>query len=90
MTGDQGSMELAISLAGQCPPSKGAYSGGAVIDANRNELARGYSVRTTHTSTPRNQHYGNFPGRSPAGPCHDLLHPRTLLAAQVPPAPAHG
>ena len=56
MTGDQGSMELAISLAGQCPPSKGAYSGGAVIDANRNELARGYSVRTTHTSTPRNQH----------------------------------
>ena len=50
-------MELAISLAGQCPPSKGAYSVGAVIvDANRNELARGYSVRTTHTSTPRNQH----------------------------------
>jgi diaminohydroxyphosphoribosylaminopyrimidine deaminase/5-amino-6-(5-phosphoribosylamino)uracil reductase len=37
-------MELAISLAHQCPPSEGAYSVGAVIvDADGQELSRGYS-----------------------------------------------
>lgn len=37
-------MLLAIELATRCPPSRGAYSVGAVVvDAAGNELARGYS-----------------------------------------------
>jgi diaminohydroxyphosphoribosylaminopyrimidine deaminase/5-amino-6-(5-phosphoribosylamino)uracil reductase len=37
-------MELAISLAHQCPPADDAYSVGAVIvDKDGNELARGHS-----------------------------------------------
>jgi len=42
-------MELAIKLAHRCPPSKTAFSVGAVIvGADRLEIARGYSRETDH------------------------------------------
>lgn len=40
-------MNLAIDLAGLCPPSEGAYSVGAVIvDEDGQEISRGYSRET--------------------------------------------
>jgi len=40
-------MKLAIDLAHLCPPSKGAYSVGAIIvDESGNEISRGYSRET--------------------------------------------
>jgi pyrimidine deaminase RibD-like protein len=37
-------MRVAVALAGQCPPSRTAFSVGAVIvDGDGNELARGFS-----------------------------------------------
>jgi diaminohydroxyphosphoribosylaminopyrimidine deaminase / 5-amino-6-(5-phosphoribosylamino)uracil reductase len=37
-------MRVAVSVAGQCPPSESAFSVGAVIvDADGNELSRGFS-----------------------------------------------
>ena len=57
-------MELAIDLAGQCPPSEGAYSVGAVIvDADGNELARGYS----RESDPHVHAEESALGKLPAG-----------------------
>lgn len=45
--GDRRWMEVALELAGRCPPSATAYSVGAVIVAgDGNEISRGYSRET--------------------------------------------
>ncbi len=48
-------MTRAIELAHRCPPATGAYSVGAVIvDENNEEIAFGFSVRSTTRCTLRN------------------------------------
>ena len=47
---DYARMEQAITLAAQCPPSKGAYSVGAVIVTEDGQVFTGYSRETAPTN----------------------------------------
>ena len=49
-TEDYARMEQAITLAAQCPPSKGAYSVGAVIVTEDGQVFTGYSRETAPTN----------------------------------------